>query len=329
VVLQLSREPSGPMLAAGHLAVFDWDPKTQRARLPIPAGNAKTGRVRVALAVDAPPATALFDSASVLLIGEANRLTARFSPAAVAARSRLRTASDLTVSSDGAGAEADKDADKDQPAIVAYQVGVPATAIAGDIAQLAIEADGAQLSHANFRILPPAAITFEDSVAVRVAPDSSMPLWPATIPVNQRSGREIVVSLRNNAPEIRTFDLALSVPGLDFSPEKLTVSVGASVARDVTFRVFSSSAETGMHEGEIRLSGAATMTEPVRIVVLPPTGTVAWSAEGFSILEDVKSRSSYLGDRWLEMIDKATGADSQPAGGTLFRGGPVAPGTGH
>ncbi len=55
-VLQLSHEPTGPLIAAGHPVVFDWDAKTQRARLPIPAGNAKTGRVRVALAIDAPPA---------------------------------------------------------------------------------------------------------------------------------------------------------------------------------------------------------------------------------------------------------------------------------
>ena len=41
VVLQLSREPTGPLLASGHPSVFDWEPKTQRVRLPIPAGNAK------------------------------------------------------------------------------------------------------------------------------------------------------------------------------------------------------------------------------------------------------------------------------------------------
>jgi len=150
-----------------------------------------------------------------------------------------------------------------------------------------------------------------------------VPLSPATIPVNQKPGREIVLSLRNNAPEIRTFNLAISAPGLDFSPEKLTVSVGASVARDVTFRVFSSSAAPGIHEGEVRLSGAATLTQPVRFVVLPATGAVAWSAEGFSILENAKTRASFLANRWLELIDKDSGADSQPAGGTVFTGGPV------
>ena len=113
------------------------------------------------------------------------------------------------------------------------------------------------------------------------------------------------------------------------------------MARDVSFRVFSSSSDPGLHEGGIRLSGAATLTEPVRFVVLPPMGAVAWSAEGFSILESTKTRASFLAGQWLELIDKDSGADSQPAGGTAFHGGPVeslkledliklaAPGPGH
>jgi hypothetical protein len=335
VVLQFSHEPAGPLIAAGHPVVFDWDAKTQRARLPIPAGNVRTGRVRVALAIDAPPATALFDNASVLLVGETTHLTAQFSPPAVAARSRLRAPADLTVvQEEDTPHPAPKDAanlqpapppleDKDRPAVMTYKVSVPATAVAGDTALLAIEADGMQLSHSQLRVLAPAAFTFDDAVTVRIAAGSSVSLSPATIPVNQKPGREIVISLRNNAPEIRTFDVAIRVPGLEFSPEKLTISVGASVARDVTFRVFSSSATPGVHDGEVRLSGAASLVESVRFVVLPPAGAIAWTAEGFSILESAKSRASFLSNRWLEMIDKDSGNDLQPAGGTLFKGGPV------
>jgi hypothetical protein len=326
-ILQLSHEPAGPLVAAGRPTVFDWDPKTQRARLPIPAGNAKNGRVRIALAMDAPPATAFFQSAPVLLIGETNPLTAEFAPPAVAARSRLRTTSGLSVSQEQPAAppasQVLTEEEKKKPVVVTYKVAVSGAAIAGDTAQLAIEADGAQLSHAEARLLPAASFSFEDAVSVRVTASSFVPLAPSTIPVNQRSGREIVVTLHNNAPEIRTFDVEFSVPGLEFSPNKLSVSVGASVARDVSFRIFSSSAAPGVHEGAIRLSGAAAVTEPVRFVVLPPTGTVAWSAEGFSILESTKTRASFLAGQWLELIDKDSGADSQPAGGTAFHGGPV------
>ena len=325
-ILQLSHEPAGPLIAAGRPSVFDWDPKTQRARLHIPAGNSKTGRVRVALAIDAPPATAFFQNAPVLLIGETNQLTAEFAPPAVAVRSRLRTTSGLTVLQElpaAPPAEVQTEEEKKKPIVVTYRVAVPGTAIAGDTAQLVIEADGAQLSHAQARLLPPAAVSFEDAVSVRVAAGSFVPLVPATIPVNQRSGREVVVTLRNNAPEIRTFDVEFSVPGLDFSPKHLSVSVGASMARDLTFRVFGSAADAGVHEGGIRLSGATNLTEPVRFVVLPPTGTVAWSAEGFSILENTKTRASFLASQWLELINKDSGADSQPAGGTVFHAGPV------
>jgi hypothetical protein len=322
-ILQLSREPTGPLLAAGHPSSFDWDPKTLRARLKIPAGNAKTGRVRVALAIDAPPATAFFDSATVLLIGESNRLTAQFSPPATAARSRVRSVPDLAVSQEPIQAGTTPE-DKDKPAQITYKIAVPATAVPGDTAHLSIEADGVQLSHSQLPVLPPATVTFEDAIAVRVAEASMVPLEPATIAVNQKPGREIVISLRNNAPEIRTFDVSMDVPGLDFSPAKLTVSVGALVAREIKFRVFSSSATPGRHDGEIRISGAAALSEPVSFVVFPPAGSIMWSsAEGFSILENAKLRASFLRDRWLEMLDKDSGNDSQPAGGTPYNGAPV------
>ena len=140
------------------------------------------------------------------------------------------------------------------------------------------------------------------------------PLWPATVPVNQRSGRDFVVSLRNNVPEIRTFDVSFHVPGLEFSPATMHVSVGASVARELTFRVFGTIAAPGLHEGEVRLSGAATSRQPVRFVVLPATGALAWSADGFSMLESTKARASFMAGRWLEMIDKDSGSDSSAGG---------------
>jgi hypothetical protein len=317
VVLQLSHEPTGPLVAAGKPTVFDWDSKTQRARLPIPAGGA-TGRVRIALAIDAPPATAFFEGASVLLIGETNRLAAQFSPAAVAGRSRLRVTPELPSEQEVAIPE-----NKDEPARVSYKITVPATAVAGDTALLSIEADGAQMSHSRLRLLPPVTVTFPEAVAVRVAAGSNVTVAPLTIAVNQRTGREIVLSIRNNAAEIRTFELTLNVPGLEFSPEKVTVSVGASLSRDLTFRVFSSSAAAGLHAGTLTVSGGAAFTEAVRFVVLPPDSSVAWSAGEFSLLESTKLRASFAAGRWLEMVNKDTGADSQPPGGTPFNRGPV------
>jgi hypothetical protein len=325
-VIQLSHEPTGPLLAAGRPTVFDWDTKNLRARLPIPAGNPKTGRVRIALAIDAPEATGFFDRTPALLIGETNQITAEFSPPAVAARSRLRISPELPVAQEAPAADADAPAavvDKEKPILITYKVTVPPNAIDGDTAQVSIEADGVQLSHARTQLRAPAAVTFEDSIGVRVSADSFVPLRPVTIPVNQRSGREIVVTIENKAPEIRTFEIAFDVPGLEFSPAKMNVSVGAALSREITFRVFGQIASTGLHAGEVRLSGSSTLREPVRFLVLPQTGSVAWNSDEFSFLESTKARASFLPNRWLEMINKESGSDAQPPGGTAFSGGPV------
>src|SRR5580704_15296524 len=92
VILQLSREPSGPLVAGGKPSPFEWDEHTLRARLKIPAGKGPGNHVRIGLAIEPPDATAFFDSARVLLIGETNHLIAQFSADAIAQRSRLRIA---------------------------------------------------------------------------------------------------------------------------------------------------------------------------------------------------------------------------------------------
>ncbi len=96
VVLQLSREPSGPLVAGGKPTGFEWDEHTQRARLKIPPGSGPGNHVRIGIAIEPPDATAFFDSARVLMIGETNRLTAQFSSDAIAQRSRLRMASGVS-----------------------------------------------------------------------------------------------------------------------------------------------------------------------------------------------------------------------------------------
>ena len=46
-VVQLSRSPSGPFIAGGKPADFEWDAKSSAVRLPIPAGKGVLYRVRV------------------------------------------------------------------------------------------------------------------------------------------------------------------------------------------------------------------------------------------------------------------------------------------
>ncbi len=313
VLLQLSREPSGPLVAGGRPTAFDWDEHALRARLKIPQGKGPGSRVRIGLAIEPPDETGFFDNARVLLIGETNRLTAQFSSEAIAKRSRLRLAPAFPAEQQP-GTE---------PLALTYDIKVPANAIHGDHADLAIEADGIQMSHASPQLLRPVMLQFPDAMEVRLAANSAMPLFPATVPVNQRAGRDLVVAVRNNAPEIRNFVLEPKADGLEFSPAKMQVTVGASVSRDVSFRVFARDAAPGLHAGSVTVMGAAAVTEPVQFVVFPATGAVAFSSGDFSLIESAKFRASFLPGRWLEFVNKENNQNLLPASGMPFTPGVI------
>jgi hypothetical protein len=313
VILQLSREPSGPLVAGGKPAEFDWDEHTGRARLRIPAGTGPGNHVRIGLAIEAPDATAFFNSARVLLIGETNRLTAEFSSEGIAQRSRLRTAPVFPVEQEPAK----------EPLGLTYAIKVPATAVNGDHAELAIEADGMQMSHARPQLLNPVGLRFPDAVDVHLAAGSALPLFPATVSVNQRAGRDLAVVIRNNAPEIRNFVLEPKAEGLEFSPAKMEVTVGVSTSREVSFRVFANDASPGLHAGAVTVSGAASLTEPVQLVVIPQTGAIAFSTSGFSFIESAKVRASFMPGRWLEFLNKDNNQNQLASTGVAFNAGPI------
>ncbi len=108
---------------------------------------------------------------------------------------------------------------------------------------------------------------YPDEIEVRLASDSSLPLFPATIPVNRRQGRDITISLRNNAPGIRTFRVELHADGMEFSPATRELTLGQSAARDFTFRAFAADATPGVHTGAVKVSGDAMSTDAVRPAV--------------------------------------------------------------
>ena len=247
------------------------------------------------------------------MIGETNPLTAQFSSEAIAQRSRLRTAPALPQQQE-AGKE---------PLALTYLIQVPATAVHGDHADLAIEADGMQMSHARPQLLLPVRLRFPDALDVHLAANSALPLFPATIAVNQRTGRDLTFTVRNNAPEIRNFVVEPRAEGLEFSPAKLEVTVGVSTSRDVSFRVFASKASPGLHAGTVTVSGAASATEPIQFVVVPQTGAVAYSAAGFWFIESAKTRASFMPGRWLEFLSKDNNLNSLASTGVAFIPGPI------
>jgi len=313
VVLQLSREPSGPFVAGGKPTEFDWDEHTARARLKIPAGSGPGKHVRIGIAIQAPDATGFFDSARVLMIGETNRLTAQFSSDAIAQRSRVRLAPAFPI----------EQSPGKEPLGLIYDVKVPATAVHGDHADLAIEADGMQMSHARPQLLQPVTLRFPDAIDVHLAANSALPLFPATISLNQRAGRDLIVTVRNNAPEIRNFALEPKAEGLEFSPAKLDVTVGASTSRDVSFRVFAKDATPGVHAGSVAVTGAAKDTEPIQFAVFPQGGAVAFSTGGFSLIESAKFRASFLPGRWLEFLNKDNNQNLLASTGAPFTAGGI------
>ncbi len=313
VVLQLSREPSGPLVAGGVPTAFQWDDGNLRARLTIPAGKGRDKHVRIGLAIEPPDATGFFDDARVLTIGETNRLPAQFSSEAIAQRSRLRlTPPFAAVEEPGR-----------EPLTLVYRIEVPETAVHGDRAELAIEADGMQMSHARPQLLKPVRLRFPDAIEVHLAANSALPLFPATVSLNQRAGRDLIVAVRNNAPEIRNFQLEPKADGLEFSPAKLEVTVGASISREVTFRVFARDAAPGLHAGSVTVSGAASATEPIQFAVFPEGGAVAFSTGGFSLIESAKFRASFLPGRWLELVNKENNRNLLAGAGIPFTEGGI------
>lgn len=292
-VLQLTRQPSGPYVAGGKPIEFDWDPHTQRVRLVIPKGKGIGDRVRVGIAIEPPDSTAFFDLTRVLVIGEHNLLTSQYSSEEIAKRSRLVVPQGFTVTSK-----------VKSPMETVFDIYVPETAVHGDHVEISIEGDGVQLSHAKPQLLRPSSVRFPDAIGVRLAPASTLAVFPATIPFNARSGRDVSVVIRNNAPEIRNFDIRLEAEGLEFSPASLQVAVGASTQREVQFRVFPTKAEPGLHAGFAILSGTTYVKEAVRFLVVPPSMDLAWESGPFRFLESQKFRASFLGENWIEYVDK-------------------------
>ena len=143
VILQLAREPVGPYLAAGKPTEFDWD-ENAHARAPHGSGEPQPGnRVRIGIAMEAPDTSAFFNDARRLMIGQKNMVSTAYSSAEVAARSRLRLPEGFTAARR-----------RNRPTKSITRSRVPADALHGDFANLALEADGVPLGRAPAANVP-------------------------------------------------------------------------------------------------------------------------------------------------------------------------------
>ncbi|MBI2680497.1 MAG: beta-galactosidase [Candidatus Solibacter usitatus] len=321
VVLQLARQPNGPLLAAGRPVKFDWDEKTSRARLPVPAGKAPLYRVRIGLAIQAPEASGFFVNATRLILGKNNHVAASYSSEEVAQRSRLRVPENFQATADPkASTEID------------YQVRVPATMLHGEWADFALEADGVLLSRAHLQVLRPASLRVREAMSLHFGGQAELAVAPPIVPVDAGAGRNLTVTIRNNFPEIRNYVLEAQGEGFQFFPPRSEISIGASMERDIDVRVFANDKTAGLRPWRLRLSGSADVDLPVRFVVIPRNEAVAYSTDLDGdgspewILENQRVRAVFSeqnGGRWLEFVWKDSGLNVLPEDGAMAGSGPV------
>jgi hypothetical protein len=307
VVVHLAKEPSGPLLAAGKPRTFDWDEATNRARLPVPAGKAPGYRVRIGLALEPPESSAFFEDAKILIIGQKNTLPTTYTSEAIANRSRVRGPADLKFEPHPKG-----------PLQIDYEVTVPPTALHGDHLELALEADGVQMGHARLQLLRPASLRLREAINRHFGSTAELPMYPALVSMDQRTGRSINVTVRNNFPEIKNFVLDLSGEGLEFLPARSEVSIAGSSERDITIRVFAKEGASGLREASAKLSGAGNFALPILFTVIPRGETISYSAGGVHILEDAKARAVFADEReqtWLEFTWKDSERNVLPEAG--------------
>jgi len=321
-VLQLERKPVGPLLAAGAPVDYTWDEHALRARLPIPGSNAPGHRVRIGIAIEVAETAAFFTDARRLIVGQKNPIATNYSSAQVAARSRLRLPEGYTAAPK-----------VKSPEEIEYEVDVPADALHGDFAALALEADGVLMGRARLQLFRPFSIRLMEALQMHFGQQAELTPDPPIAPIEPSAGSNLEIAIRNNWPGIQTYRLEAYGDGLEFLPAKTEISIGALAERRVSLRVFAAEGMAGLRDWHLRVSGAGEADLPMRALLLPHGRTAVWSADldgGGApewILETERARavfSSEDGGRWMEFTAKQSNVNFLPEAGAFSAPGPVA-----
>ena len=322
VVIQLSRPPTGPLIAGGTPAEFDWDEKNQVVRLPIPAGKGVTSRVRIGLAIEAPESSGFFGDSSRLIIGRPNIVATSYSSDALATRSRLLAPPGFRF----------KPIPK-SPLEINYEVLAPADAprdsTHGEFVTLALEADGVRLGRARLQLFRPASLRIREAIPLRLGADAELAPDPPLVSFDPKGGRDLHIALRNNYPSIQNYVVEVAGKGLTFLPARTEVSIAAATERDISVRVFSDNVSGDKREATIRITGAADFQERFQAIPLGRNETVMYSrdldGDGIEdrVIENQRVRASFSGadDRWMEWVWKDSEMNLLPDSGLLPESG--------
>jgi hypothetical protein len=173
-------------------------------------------------------------------------------------------------------------------------------------------------------MLRPVSMRIRQASALHYGADRELMTSPLLIAVDSPAGRSIDVQIRNNSPEIRSFTLVSSCEGLELAPAKTDVSIGGSLEREVSVRVFGNGAESGVHKCLFRLSGAALLETAATVVVIPRDKTVSYNldldADGAPeyVIESQHLRAVFSqadGGRWKELLWKDSNRNVLPETG--------------
>jgi hypothetical protein len=347
LTLELAREPKGPLITGGHIRPFDWDEKTHRLHVRIPAGPAPEYRTRVGLAIDLPDSSVFLKTARRLVIGSTAKVTAVFSPPALARRSRLLAPPGWRIKADPPGKDA-------LPGEIDYSVDVPAGAVAGDTVTLAVEADGKIVQTTTLTLAPFCTVRIEPEETLHLRPDERFAIRPYLAALHLPGQRAYRVLLRNNYDEIRNFEITASGEGLVFSPSHLEVSVGGGLERQITFYAVpaggsgqnpgaddfpgrgnsgSERSRTGLYRGNLEIrQGSQKSNVPLALAVIAPGESLAYEfdmdRDGSPelVLENRKLRAVFFprqGGRSTEFLLKDEGINAFSIRGALDAGFPM------
>jgi hypothetical protein len=318
VVIQLSRTPTGPLIAGGHPADFEWDEKNSVVRLPIPAGKGAASRVRIGLATEPPESSGFFVNPTRLMIGRPNIVATSYSSDSLASRSRLLAPAGFRVK-----------AIPKSPLEIDYEVFVPADSprdsTHGEFVTLALEADGVRLGRARLQLFRPASLRVREAIPLHLGSDAELAPNPPLVTFDPKGGRDIHLALRNNFPSIQNYVVQIEGKGLTFLPARTEISIPAASEREVSVRVLSDADGGGPREATVRVSGAAEFEQRFQAIPLGRGETITYSRDldgdgaADRVIENQRVRASFSGadGRWMEWVWKDSEMNLLPDSGLL------------